>query len=99
MNAVAQNILQQLGGNRFALMTGAKNFVYGENMLQFKLPSNFARDGINAVRVTLTAMDDYSVEFFKVRGVASKPIAYRENVYCDTLQSTFKAVTGLDTRL
>lgn len=64
---VAQTILTQLGGNRFAAMTGAKQFVAVTDYLQFKLPANFAKGGINCVKVTLTAADLYDVEFMKVR--------------------------------
>ncbi|AXF77019.1 hypothetical protein AV903_14875 [Erwinia tracheiphila] len=40
---IAVEILNQLGGNKFIAMTGAKNFVWLENGgLIFKLPSNFA---------------------------------------------------------
>ncbi|HFN7312713.1 TPA: hypothetical protein ACHGUK_004268 [Escherichia coli] len=43
---VATEILNQLGGNRFIAMTGAKNFTCfdenGESGLCFRLPSNFA---------------------------------------------------------
>ena len=42
----AQTIFSQLGGNRFALMTGAKGFLSAPDALHFKLPSNFAKDGI-----------------------------------------------------
>jgi hypothetical protein len=96
---VAKTILEQLGGNRFAMMTGAKNFVGSADSLSFKLPSNFAKSGINFVRVTLDPSDTYTVKFLKIRGAKVTEIETREMVYCDTLQSTFKAVTGLDTHL
>ncbi|EIP9270516.1 hypothetical protein LT886_002400, partial [Salmonella enterica] len=51
---IAVEILNQLGGNKFIAMTGAKNFVWLEKGgLIFKLPSNFARNGINLVRIKL----------------------------------------------
>ena len=34
---VAQTILQQLGGNKFVVMTGSKNFIAGENFLRMNL--------------------------------------------------------------
>ena len=34
---VAREILKQLGGNKFRMMTGAKNFVAGENYLTMKI--------------------------------------------------------------
>lgn len=96
---VAQTILQQLGGNRFAVMTGAKNFVGSDDALSFALPSNFARNGINRVRVTLQPSDTYTVTFFKIRGTKVAEIATRDDVYADSLQTVFKHVTGLDTHL
>ena len=33
-------ILEQLGGNRFISMTGAKTFVWDDNKLQFSIPRN-----------------------------------------------------------
>lgn len=95
---VGQTILQQLGGSRFAAMTGAKDFVGGDNALSFRLPGN-SKDGANRVRVTLTAMDDYIVETFAVRGSKVTPKSYREGVYADTLRPVFESITGLVTSL
>lgn len=45
-------ILNQLDGNKFIAMTGAKNFVWLEKSgLIFKQPSNFIRNSINLVRI------------------------------------------------
>ena len=63
---VANTILEQLGGRRFVAMTGARNFTAIDDQrgaLSFKVPR--AKDGINAIKVTLTAMDDYTVEAFR----------------------------------
>lgn len=95
---VANTILEQLGGRRFAAMVGAKNFVGSADALSFRLPSNFAKDGINAVRVTLTPADLYNVEFSRVRGTKITSVAKDEGVYCDELQAIFLAATGLHTR-
>jgi len=101
--AIADTIIAQLGGNQFRAMTGAKDFTFGERgELTFGLPARFAKDGINKVRVTLTADDDYTVEFFRINMRAKemvKTIATEEGVYCDTLRSTFTRVTGLDCTL
>lgn len=98
-NSVASVILEQLGGNRFAVMTGAKNFVSDGNSLRFKLPANFAKDGINLVRITLDPSDTYSLEFMKMRGTNVQTIATREGVYAEDLRKVFKTETGLDTSL
>jgi hypothetical protein len=97
---VAQTILSQLGGNRFTAMTGAKNFAGDDNSLTFRLPSNgFCKDSINCVKITLTPMDVYTMEFMRVRGVKVKKVSTFDMVYCDQLQSIFSHATGLLTRL
>jgi hypothetical protein len=93
--AVANTILHQLGGNRFSMMTGAKNFVGSADTLRFKLPANFAANGINMVSVTLNALDTYDVSFLKVRGMKVTPVAKHEGIYADTLRALFTAETGL----
>jgi len=65
----AQQILSQLGGNRFIAMTGAKMFTQDQNALNFRLPANFANQGINHVRIELNGNDLYDIRFGKVRGL------------------------------
>jgi hypothetical protein len=100
---IAETILEQLGGRRFRVMTGARDFVgdeeHGCGYLRFRLPARMAKDGANLVKVTLTAMDDYIVETFAVRGSTVKALGFRQGVYCDTLRAVFTTLTGLDTRL
>jgi hypothetical protein len=99
---VSETILQQLGGNKFRAMTGAKNFLYssGDNTwLSFRLPSRFASYGINYVKITLDPSDTYTVVFSKIIKYTVKEISTFTNVYCDQLQSVFTSATGLDTHL
>ncbi|EDZ4570188.1 hypothetical protein GVS27_22935 [Salmonella enterica] len=97
---IAVEILNQLGGNKFIAMTGAKNFVWLENGgLIFKLPSNFACNDINLVKIELDPSDTYNVEFFKSRGASLKSIASYTMIYCDQLQDIFTETTGLYTHL
>ena len=96
---VAQTILQQLGGNRFTAMTGAKNFVAGESLLQFSLPSNFAQNKANRVVVKLEATDTYAVEFYFSRGVNSRKISEHSMIYADMLRKLFVEETGLQVSL
>ena len=100
-NDIAATILQQLGGNKFRVMTGAKNFLsHGkEHALSFKLPSRFASKGINYVKIILDATDTYTVVFGKVLGYTYKEIERYSDIYNDMLQSLFTRVTGLDTHL
>lgn len=98
-DSIATTILEQLGGRRFSAMTGATNFLSDHNSLRFKLPANFAREGINLVRITLDPSDTYTMEFFKIRGTNVETIATRDNVYSDNLRDVFTSETGLDTSL
>ena len=94
MSQVAQIIFQQLGGNRFAAMTGAKNFVGGENFIQFKVRG---AKGVNSVKVTLNAKDLYNVLFMKVTnyGLDVKYLSKFEDIDCEQLAPLFEKQTGL----
>jgi hypothetical protein len=95
---VAQTILAQLGGNMFAMMTGAKGFVAGPDHLFFAVGRN--AHGVNRVRVTLAADDTYTVEFYKMYKLELKPtVPAVTGVYADNLRQVFKQYTGLDTSL
>lgn len=99
--SVAQTIVQQYGGQRFLAMTGAKHLLsinqgFG---LQFKLPSNFAKDRINTVRVNLTSDDLYDVEYGNARGTNYTVVSRSDGLFFDQLASDFTRVTGLYTTL
>lgn len=99
--SVAREILNQLGGNKFAVMTGAKQFMSSENSLQFSLPANFATNKINRVIIKLDANDTYSIKFYKItkRGLSVELIEEVSGIYCDMLQDVFTMKTGLDCSL
>jgi len=94
---VANTILEQLGGRKFVVMTGAKNPVGSENSLSFRLPK--AAKSINAVKITLDPSDTYSVEFGRVHGGVYRVIEKHSDIYCDQLVSLFEQTTKLVTRL
>lgn len=96
---VAQIILQQLGGNKFTMMTGAKNFVGGENYLQFNIAANMTRNKCNLVKIELTPDDTYIVTFYNLRATNLKLISQHDDVYCDQLVKLFETQTGLYTYL
>jgi hypothetical protein len=98
---VANTILNQLGGVKFRVMTGAKNFIGSADALSFHLPGGggFCKDGINGVRITLDPSDTYTVQFFRRRGAKLKVIATVSDVYCDMLRQVFENHTGLRTSL
>jgi hypothetical protein len=98
---VAQTILSQLGGGKFKVMTGAKDFysIKEGRGLQFKLPSNFAKNKANTVRIILNSNDLYDVEFGRVWGLNYKVKSTHNDVYCDMLVELFENETGLYTHL
>jgi hypothetical protein len=108
----AEIIFEQLGGGKFAAMTGAKNFIADNNTLRFNIGRNASR--ANKVEITLTADDLYTITFTKYTPYKFKinpdgtftetlekiiPIEKYEGVYGDILQNVFTQVTGLYTRL
>lgn len=108
---VARTILEQIGGQRFVVMTGARNFQFiasdsnVDGGIAFNIGRNIHR--INMIRITLNYMDTYDMEFLYVTK-PSESNAYKgkinvvskaENVYCDMLEEVFTGHTGLYTRL
>lgn len=95
---IATTIFEQLGGNRFKLMTGARQVSFeSDGSLTVKLPCNGVRGF--ALRIALNASDLYDMEFITIKRnweITKKTI---NDVYCDQLQSVFTAETGLYTSL
>ena len=107
---VAQTIYQQLGGGRFAAMTGVRDFVAGDDFLQLTLPRNASK--ANRLRITLDrAADLYNVRFYRrtggtfdrkkleMRPMVVKEVAAFAGIYCDQLEDIFRQVTRLETRM
>ena len=94
---IAKTILQQLGGNKFIAMTGAKNLGFTNNGLQMKIGRN--SKGITHVVISLKSTDTYDVEFIKMRGVNRKVVKKLKGVYADQLGTMFKKYTGMNVRL
>lgn len=63
---IARTILDQMGGNRFQVMTGAKNFAAIDRGLQFDIGRNGSQ--ANRVRVTLRGDDTYDMQFIRKGG-------------------------------
>lgn len=95
--AIAQTILAQLGGGKFVAMTGAKCLAAGQDYLSFRIPRS--KDGVNYVKIKLTLMDMYEVEFGKIRGVDYRVVKTSEMIYNDCLRECFEDATGLRTSL
>ncbi len=110
-NNVAEEILKQLGGRSFLIMTGAKNLctTNGDNLIM-TLPRN--ESGANRLEISLDyATDTYNMRFFKYSKpriniktgafieAKVKEIRSFSDVYCDMLQDIFTDVTGFDTHM
>jgi hypothetical protein len=91
---VAETILDQLGGGRFRMMTGAKDFLGDEKSLRFRIPRS---NGITHVHIELTPNDDYTVTFNRAHGLKVTQVDRLEGIYCDQLQEVFTRATGLYT--
>ena len=94
---VAQTILQQLGGRRFVMMTGAKNLVNHGQALSFRIGRN--SKNINYVKITLTGSDLYDMEFGRIQGSNYTVKSKEDGVYNDMLQKLFTKHTGMYTSL
>lgn len=107
--SIPEIILNQLGGNKFVVMTGSKNFVADGNTLRMTLAKNGSK--ANRLYITLEADDTYTMHFFKYTAPRfnSKTYSFTDEkvtevktikgVYCDQLQELFTEVTKLYTRL
>lgn len=93
----ALTILEQLGGNRFLLMTGAKHLLDHGDALSFQVGRNAL--GVTHVKVTLTPLDTYNVEFLRVWGLKVTKKAQTDDIYAEQLRTVFEKHTGLYTRL
>ncbi len=95
---VAKTILEQLGGNKFRVMTGAKNFMGFTDGLAMKIGRNSSNS--NYLKITLNSMDTYDMEFAKVTRMGEKKsVTEYNNIYCDMLTDQFTSHTGMYTSL
>jgi len=97
---IADTILKQLGGNKFLVMTGAKNLNFSADppALNFRIGKNPKR--ITHVKIMYdTAGDLYIMIFYVVFKNRIKVEETIESVYADQLQEIFSEKTGLLTHL
>ena len=96
--SVAKTILEQLGGNQFCMMTGAKNLVDCGDALAMRIGRNSSNS--NYLKITLNSMDLYDMEFCKLTKMGEKKsVTEYKNVYNDLMRGTFTAHTGMYTSL
>lgn len=95
---IAKTILNQLGGNKFVVMTGSKNFVAHTNGVNMKLTKNKCK--AKWLLITLNGLDLYDMKFYSVDKDLNKIVKEEfKDVYCDQLQQFFTKATGLYTSL
>ena len=100
---IAQTILEQIGGRRFAVMTGSKNFTDLGNGLLMNLAKNTT--SANRLEIIYDEVTDlYNMRFYrktfskKTFESKTKDIAKYEGVYFDMLEYIVTEETGLYTR-
>ena len=110
--SAADIILKQLGGrNRLSAMIGARDIFSddGGKTLVFKFP-NRKKSAPNYVKITLTSMDLYDIEFGRITmekdkdwpGIKTpkyKKLKTFDDIYADQLVDIFEKTTGLYLRL
>lgn len=92
---IATTILRQLGGNRFLVMTGAKDCLDIGNGFRCRIGRNSKR--VTHVEILLDATDTYTVNFYRItkRGLDVDLIESLDMVYADNLRSHIEISTGL----
>ena len=96
--SVAKTILSQLGGNKFAVMTGAKNFVDCGDALSMRIGRN--KTSSNYLKVTLNSMDLYDMKFSRVSPKGGeRSVTEYNNIFNDQLVEVFEKHTGMYTKL
>ena len=94
----AQELLNQLGGNRFKAMVGAKDFGIGSDGLHFKIGRN--SKSISHIVIDYDRGKDlYNMKFLRVRMGKVKVVKQLKGIYADQLQNVFTRYTGLYTSL
>lgn len=108
---IAETILDQLGGGRFIVMTGSKNFIADGNTLRMTLARNASK--ANRLDITLNGKDLYDMRFYRytaprysTRGGQFRTYPEKitevktyNDIFFDQLQELFTSVTGLYTKL
>src|SRR5210317_221 len=96
----ANTALDQIGPKAL-YMIGAKDFIFGNSggkkSLVFKIMRN--SKGVSHIRMRLTSLDLYDMEFLAIRAGKIKVKSKEKGVYGDTLRVMIKKNTGLNVKL
>lgn len=93
----ANEILNQLGGNKFIAMVGAT--CYSDNNGNTLIVKFKGSKVANIMHITLNSMDTYDVKISKFRGLEMKLVKETLGAYDDMLRKIFEETTGLYTSL
>lgn len=96
-----QQVIDQMGGNKFAVMVGVKHITYSEKeqTVDFRFAAK-AKNGANHVQIRLDADDTYTMIFYKIGRIKFSQVGEEiSGLYCDGLQEVFTNKTGLYTSL
>ena len=96
VKAIAHEILRQLGGRKFLVMTGAKDLIHAPTLdaerkwptLSMKLPQGDAK----ILRIALAPSDTYTVQFLTR---SCRVIREMDDIYADQLQDVVAQGTGI----
>ena len=97
---IADEIWQQLGAQRFSLVTGCKPIVYGEanGMVYLLMSVGKNSHAINRFEISYNqGLDLYEVRFLRKRGIENHVVAQYKEVYADNLHMLFTQHTGMVT--
>ena len=112
---IGEIILEQLGGNKFIVMTGAHDFIWDSDKttLRMTLPKNGSK--ANRLYIKYNSDDTYTMRFFKYSPARYKvdhkkctcdfidekitEVKTYSHIYCDQLQELFTEVTKMYTHL
>jgi len=91
---LSNTIYRALGGNKFAVMTGAHSFSITESGLSFKFP----KGGICVISYD-AGSDLFNMKFLKFRKFDLITVKEFNGLYVDQLEEIFSEHTGLATSL
>jgi len=95
-SAIANTIVQQLGGSRkLQMMIGLKQILTASNAVTLVFPKPKHAGAVNRVRITLNGLDLYDMEFIRTHGRSVKVVKEFNDVYAEDIKDRFEEGTGL----
>jgi hypothetical protein len=87
-----QQTIKQLGGyGKLQSMISAKDFMKGDDYLQFRFSGSRK---MNTAKIELTASDEYKITFYKISGVNVDEIE-TASAFASNIKQVFENKTGL----